>query len=101
MEREGYNVLETGIAKEGIELALTRPVDLIILDIRLPSKKRGIGTAKILRKAEKTKDVPIIFVTGYYEGEYAEEVAGISNHVYIIKPFKLADLLSIIKEKLK
>lgn len=96
----GYHVLEAGTAKEGIELALNNPVDLVLLDIRLPSKKRGIGTAKILRSKDATKDVHIIFVTGYHEGEYAKEVASISNHSYMTKPFDFGELLKKIKEKI-
>ncbi len=101
LEAHGYTVLEADTARDAIEKAIGNRVDLVIMDIRLPNKKRGIGAAKILRKNEKTSDVPIIFVTGYSEGKDAEEISGIPNHVYLMKPFKVSELLGIIKEKLK
>jgi len=55
LEAEGFEVLEAGTAKKGIELALKEVPDLILMDIRLPYKAKGIGAAKILRKDRRTR----------------------------------------------
>ena len=49
LESRGYQVLEAGSAKDGVALALSERPDLILMDIRLPSKKRGIGAARNIR----------------------------------------------------
>ncbi len=92
----GYDVVGTRDPKEGLKLAIQEKPDLILMDIRLPSKKRGIGAARILRNQEETRDIPIIFVTGYSQGEYAKEVKNISNCSYLTKPFENPDLINAI-----
>ena len=97
----GYEVIEEANAKGGIELAVKEKPDLIIMDIRLPNKKRGIGAAKILRKDPQTKNIPIIFVTAYVLGEDTNEVKSIGNCGYITKPFKIEELLIEISKYLE
>jgi CheY-like chemotaxis protein len=98
---KGYEVLEAEDAKEGIALASGRKPDLILMDIRLPSKKRGIGAAKLIRKDDRTRDIPIIFVTGYLEGEEAGEVKSIPLCGYLTKPFETSALIAKIEEYLR
>ncbi|MFC1576068.1 response regulator [Candidatus Omnitrophota bacterium] len=98
LETRGYEVLEAGDVKEGLAIARKEKLDLAIIDIRLPSKKRGIGLAKILRKEEKTCDLPIIFATGYVEGEESTEVQNIPNCGYITKPFKIEEFLKYVEK---
>lgn len=100
LEAHGYEVIESKEAKEGTALAIAEKPDLILMDIRLPSKKRGIGAARILRKHHETRDIPIVFVTGYQQGEETKEVANIPNCSYITKPFENKDLLGVIAKYL-
>ncbi|MFH1665071.1 MAG: response regulator [Candidatus Omnitrophota bacterium] len=94
----GYDVLEAKDAKTGIALAQEKIPDLIIMDIRLPSKKRGIGAVKILRKDKETSHIPVIFVTGYAQGEQTTEVRNIDNFSYLVKPFEPKTLVDEVKK---
>ena len=98
LEERGYDVSEAGNAKDGIAMAIENVPDAILMDIRLPSKKRGIGAAKMLRDNDKTRDVPIIFVTGYTGAEDSTEIKHITNSSYILKPFELDSLIKEIKK---
>ncbi|MFH1772533.1 MAG: response regulator [Candidatus Omnitrophota bacterium] len=98
LKKRGYEILEAATAKDGINLALSENPDLILMDVRLPNKKRGIGAARIIRNNEKTKGVPIIFVTAYEKGNYTKEITNIPNCAYITKPFEVGELLKLIKE---
>ena len=100
LEAHGFEVLEATTAKEGTDLAINNNPDLILMDIRLPSKKRGIGAAKILRSHEQTANIPIVFVTGYNRGEDTAEVQNIPNCGYIVKPFENEDFLATINRYL-
>jgi DNA-binding response OmpR family regulator len=97
LEEAGYETLQASRAKEGIAIALEEVPDLILMDVRLPSKKRGIGAAKILRKEEKTKDIPIIFVTAFDLIEDLGEVKTITKSDHILKPFEITDFLNKVK----
>ena len=96
LEAHGYEVITAGDAKEGLRLAVDEKPDVILMDIRLPSKKRGIGAARILRNQDSTREIPIIFVTGYSQGQETKEVQNISKCTYITKPFENSDLLAAI-----
>lgn len=97
LERFGYEVLKAAGAQEGTRLAKEEKPDIVIMDIRLPSKKRGIGAARILRGQEETKDTPIIFVTGCDMQAVAGEIKNIPNCGYVTKPFRAEDLLAEIE----
>jgi two-component system cell cycle response regulator DivK len=98
LEERGYEVLEADNAKDGITLAIESVPDIILMDIRLPSKKRGIGAAKILRENEKTRNIPIIFVTGYPGVQDSGEIEHIDNCSYMAKPVELKELIKKIKK---
>ncbi|MBN3040889.1 MAG: response regulator [Candidatus Omnitrophica bacterium] len=101
LESNGYEVIEACDAKEGNKMAIDEQPDLILMDIRLPSKKRGIGAARIIRNQKETSHIPILFVTAYSKGEQTKEVQNIPNCGYITKPFDNSQFLNSIKELIK
>lgn len=100
LELKGYEIIEASNAKEGIETAIREKPDLILMDVRLPCKKRGVGTARILRNHEATRDIPIIFVTAYFN-ECSDELQNVPNCGYISKPFSVRAFQDMIKEYLE
>ncbi len=100
LESPDYEILETDNSKEGTALALGEDLDLVVIDIKLPSKKRGIGIARAMRHNEKSCDVPIIFVTGYAHGKETTEVRNIKKHTYITKPFDVKDFIAEVERYL-
>jgi len=48
--------------KEALKIALNKPIDLIILDVKMPELD-GFEVAQILQSNRKTKDIPIIFAS--------------------------------------
>lgn len=101
LEGAGYETLEAANAKDGIALSLEKKPDLILMDIRLPSKKRGIGAARIVRNNEDTSHIPIIFVTAYAMGKETNEVKNIPNCGYLTKPFEIQALLDEVEQFLE
>jgi CheY-like chemotaxis protein len=81
----GCEVFEADNAKDGITLALAEKPDLIVMDIRLPYKSKGIGAAKILRDNEETRSIPIVFVTAYDTFEHEKTIESISNSGFFLK----------------
>jgi len=98
LEQAGYCVSEADNARDGIIIAQAEKPNLILMDIRLPHKTRGIGAAKILRKKEATRDIPIIFVSAYPALEETKEVTNITNCGSIIKPFSVRVFLDTIEK---
>ena len=94
LEFEGYKVITETNGKTGLELALGKNIDLLLLDIMLP----GMNGYEICRKIKKEKpDLPVIMLTA--RGSEMDKVSGLDTGAddYITKPFSLPELLARIR----
>ena len=74
--------------------------DLIVLDWMLPGKS-GIQFAKEIRANERTKDIPIIFLTA--RSEEVDKLTGLNagGDDYLTKPFSPKELIARIRAILR
>ena len=94
LEFEGYKVITETNGKAGLDLALGKNIDLLLLDIMLP----GMNGYEICRKIKKEKtDLPIIMLTA--RGSEMDKVSGLDTGAddYVTKPFSLPELLARIR----
>ena len=83
---------------QALELMETIRPDVIISDIRMPVLD-GIGLARRLHESTQFSDIPIIFLSGYREFEYAQRALQYHVNQYILKPItrqKLAQLEDLL-----
>lgn len=98
LELGKYEVLEAGDAETGLALARATPPDLILMDIQLPGMD-GLSATQIIKADERLKAIPIYAVTGFaMEGE-KEKAQGIGFDGYIVKPFKVKELLDTLSRQ--
>lgn len=64
LEAKGYEVNHAPDGEEGLEKAKNDPPDIILLDVMMTRKTEGFDVARSLSKEEKTKNIPVILVTG-------------------------------------
>ncbi len=95
----GYEVLEAKDGKEGISLAREHMPQVILMDMQMPVMD-GVEATKILKADPQTKDLKIIWLTGY--GVYADtrEFRGAVFDDYISKPIDIRQLPSLMKKHL-
>src|SRR6476619_663786 len=62
LRRDGVQLLAARSGAEALELLLVHEVALAVLDVQMPDMD-GFELAELMRGAERTKRVPIIFVT--------------------------------------
>ena len=86
LQREGYHVLEATNGQEGLELALDHVPDVVLLDISMPVLD-GFGLAAALRADERTRDLPLIFVTAESDPVIKAKAFENGAHGFITKPF--------------
>ena len=86
--------------KEAIATAHVMPPDIILLDIKMPDMD-GYAVCRELQADERTKDIPIIFVTA--RRREFDEVLGLELGAdgYITKPFNPDVLLARVKSVLR
>jgi len=90
-------VLTTTTGEAALEIATSRPVGLIVLDLRLPGVN-GIDVARALRRSSA---VPIIMVTARVEE--ADRLLGLEAGAddYITKPFSPRELVARVRAVLR
>lgn len=94
LEFEGYTVITEIDGQKGLELALEKKIDMLLLDLMLP----GINGHEICRKVKmKKKDLPIIMITA--KGSEIDKVTGfdVGADDYVTKPFSIPELLARIR----
>ncbi|ABG59340.1 sensor histidine kinase [Cytophaga hutchinsonii] len=71
---------------EGLKLALSKPVDLIILDVQMPEMD-GFEVANMLKSNKRTKDIPILFASAELK-EQKNMLKGLEEGAidYLFKP---------------
>lgn len=94
LEYEGYVVIQETNGIKGMELALEKEIDMILLDIMLP----GMNGYEICRKLKKEKpELPIIMISA--RGSEIDKVSGldIGADDYVTKPFSVPELVARIR----
>jgi len=93
LETRGYKLLKAKNGLEGVKIAETEEVDLILLDINLPDID-GYEVAQRLRASEKValKTTPIIAVTANALKGDAEKALNAGCDVYMSKPINIREL---------
>ncbi|NET45812.1 MAG: response regulator [Okeania sp. SIO2B3] len=91
----GFNVIVVEDGETAIETVKNVLPDLILLDIIMPGID-GFEVCSYLQTSERTKNIPIIFMTSLSESD--EKIKGLNLGAvdYIVKPFKAEELLSRI-----
>ena len=96
--KDEYTVLLSGTGEEAIDIFTKSPVDLILLDILLPD----INGIDLLEKfKELDPNTEIIMVTAVKEIQTAVKAIKLGAYEYIIKPFNVDDVLTVISRALE
>jgi DNA-binding response OmpR family regulator len=95
-----FEVLSAENGVIGIDFARNRAPDLIILDIMLPILS-GYDACSLLKKDDKTKRIPIIFLSA--KNSVTDITQGLTTGAddYIPKPFDFKELLARIRARLR
>lgn len=95
---EGYDIETALDGRSGLELAMTKGFDLILLDVMLP-EKNGFDVCRDLRRGGIT--TPIIMLTA--RGQLDDKVAGLKLGAddYLTKPFEAPELIARIEAHLR
>ena len=95
----GFEVITAENAEDGIILALLEQPDAIIIDYQLPGIN-GVDAAKILGENQKTKHIPIVFVTASITKEIIVKIKALGWKI-ITKPINTRIFSQEIRSVLK
>ncbi len=97
---EGFETIYAQDGEEGYYMAITSEPDLILSDIRMPGLN-GFDLLKKLQTNYSTAFVPFIFLTARTDVEDLRKGMSLGADDYIIKPFRVNELLKAIKIRLQ
>ena len=100
LRKVGYQVRPADGPQVALELALAHPPSLILLDVRMPEMD-GFEVCSQLKQNERTRDVPVIFVSALQDVQdrvRGFEVGGVD---FISKPIEEAEVLARVKTHLQ
>ena len=93
---KNYEVLVAYDGLEGVKIAQKEVPDLILLDIKMPHGG-GIGAFEKLVQLDRTKEIPVIFMTAYPCLEIKKQVLKMGAKGCISKPFISEDFEQTIE----
>jgi DNA-binding response OmpR family regulator len=97
LRRDGYEVESVDDGPPALEAVRSRPFDLVVLDVMLPSQS---GT-DVCRQLRAESAVPIILLTA--KDDEIDRVVGLELGAddYVTKPFSMAELISRVRALLR
>ena len=96
LKEEGYEVYMASNGREALEMVEKIPLDLVILDIKMPEMD-GIEALRQIK--QKRPDLPVILSTAY--GEYRQDFSTWASDEYLVKSSDLEDLKAVVRRHLK
>lgn len=94
--KAGYKVKAVTEAEQGLEYAMAKSPDLIILDVMMPIIN-GFNFCRLLKEDEQRKNIPIVLLTSRDQIKDIEIGLEMGAEAYIVKPLNTEELLRTIK----
>ncbi len=96
LSQDNYEVLEAKDGEEALKIINTKPLDLVLLDYKMPNMD-GRQVCRFIKKDLLLRHLPIIMVTA--KGDIDDKVGGIDAGAddYVVKPFEPKELLARIR----
>ncbi|MDI6617664.1 MAG: response regulator transcription factor [Clostridiales bacterium] len=100
LENNGFKVFTAYEGREAINIAETKNINLVILDLMLPDID-GLEVCKTLKRKDTTSNIPIIMLTA--KSEELDKIVGLELGAddYITKPFSVRELMARVRAILR
>jgi len=96
LELRGYSVTAASSGQEAIDVVMENPeaIDLVVSDVVMP-EMTGPEMMRVVRKMRP--EIGFIFISGYAEDAFREEMMDDEKFHFLAKPFSLKDLAIKVK----
>jgi signal transduction histidine kinase len=100
LKERGYKVRPVPDGKLALQAAKSAPPDLVLLDIHMPDLD-GYEVCAQLKRDERTRDIPVIFISALNETMDKVLAFGMGGVDYITKPFQFEEVDARVAAHLK
>ena len=97
LKREGYSFVECGDGRSALALLAQGGIDLVVLDLGLPT----LPGLDVLCEVRRTSELPVIILSG--QGEESDRILGLELGAddYLGKPFSSRELMARVESVLR
>ncbi len=95
LTEEGFSALYAASADEGLDILLSKKIDILLLDLKMPGKD---GFFVLKEISDLKVNVKVIVITAYSDARSAVEAARLGASDFFLKPFDFGELLSAIRK---
>ena len=99
LETQGYTVHKAANGREAVDLAREHHPDLILMDMMMPVVS-GYEAVVELKADASTKDIVIVGLSAKAMATDMERASDVGIDGYITKPFRIAQVLSVVESYL-
>jgi CheY-like chemotaxis protein len=98
LRQMGHTPVLAHSGEDAIHAIDQRPIDLVLMDIKLRNVIDGIDAANVIRRRH---DVPLIYLTAYADDQTLARARETEPHGYLLKPFQQRELRATIEMTLQ
>lgn len=96
VQARGYEVVAVASGTKAIDVAMTEPPDMVLLDLMLPGQYDGFEVCRRLRADPATQKVPVVIISALDDAESRNKASDAGATAYYTKPFSPIALLKEI-----
>jgi EAL domain-containing protein (putative c-di-GMP-specific phosphodiesterase class I)/DNA-binding response OmpR family regulator len=100
LRRHDFEVLEAGSGEAAIEILQSTPVDVLVLDMGLPSMS-GTAVVRALRARPETATLPVLLMTGSGTNHSVIEGLEAGADDFLSKPVRVDELVARVRAHLR
>jgi CheY-like chemotaxis protein len=86
LQLNGYEVTQVPNGEEAVKKVKEILPDLVLMDVRMP-KMTGYEACQTLKSDEKTKHIPIVFLSAKGQEKEIKQGTDLGAEAYFLKPF--------------
>ena len=99
LERAGYEVASASDGERALELARELHPDVVVLDVMMP-RRTGTEVVELLRADPATADMRMVLLSARVQQTDVERGLAAGADAYLPKPFRGAELVTLVQELL-
>ncbi len=99
LERDGFRVEMAGSSQEALDMLITQPPDLILMDVQLAGVD-GLSLTRKLKRDEKTAGIPVVALTALAMLGDRERTLEAGCSGYISKPINTRTFAAEVRKYL-
>lgn len=96
VQARGYQVTAVASGAKALDVALTTPPDVVLLDLMLPGQYDGFEVCRRLRADPSTRAIPVVIISALDDDDSRARAQQAGATAYFTKPFSPIALLKEI-----